>query len=100
MPAEAPHWRLDLVVLLQIVRPKDGPLCGVEAIEIAHRAEGVDFALVDRRRTARTAGVRNLVRASILMFPDLLAVSGVQAEHALGAVEARPREAAGDLVFR
>ena len=99
MAAEAPHRGFDLVVLLQIARPEDGPFLDIEAVEVAHAAEGVDLAAVHRGGAAGAAGVGDGVLAGILPFPQRLAVGRAIAQHALIAAEFAPGEAGGDLVL-
>src|SRR5205823_1846958 len=52
------------------------------------RPQGVDLAAGDDGRGARPGGVADEVAAGVLVLPDDLAVGGVEAEDALGAVDA------------
>ena len=61
------------------------PVSGVEAKQITLRAERIDFAVVDQRSRARSAGIADGVGAIILVRPKQLAVCFVEAKHSLSA---------------
>src|SRR5262249_47866706 len=61
---------------------------GVEAVELAGRAEGIDLPLVKRRRGPRPQTTNRLVEAGVVRVPpQLVAGPGVIAHHQLDLVE-------------
>src|SRR5262249_40257448 len=60
--------------------------------EVAHRPEGVDFAVTLRRGAARAVGVADGVAAGILVLPEHLALVGAEAQDALGPGDRGPIE--------
>ena len=87
MAGVAPHRRLRVVFLRQILLPNDFARVGLEADEIALGAERVDLVAVDDRRAARAGRVRDRVLHRVLVVPLLLAGRLVEAQHALDAGE-------------
>src|SRR5262245_33566876 len=64
--------------------PDDFAGRGVETIQMAHGAEGVNAVGVDRRRRARPVAIVHLVVIyRVLAHPALLARSCIEAGHAL-----------------
>src|SRR5262245_35727067 len=90
MSAKTPDRRLDLVLLLQLFRPENGPFLRIQAEEIALGAERVDLAVRDRRRAARTGGIGNVIGTVVLVLPEDLPINSVQAQDAFLASEAIP----------
>src|SRR5262249_53362474 len=82
---ESPHWRLDGKVLLEFARPEHRALFGIQAQEVSLGAEGVDLALVNRRRRARPGGITPRVSAIVFVLPENGAVGFIEAKHAFAA---------------
>src|SRR5687768_13017765 len=53
MAAETPNRRLGFVLLLQLLRPENSTLRGVEAEQVAFRTKRIDLAGVDGGRGSR-----------------------------------------------
>ena len=83
------------VVLHEIPPPRFLAGGGVEAEEVAHRAEVVDLPVGHRRRGARAGRVADGVLARILELPDFLAGGGVQAEQPFRPADGVARERVG-----
>ena len=80
---DPPDWDLGAVFLPAIVLPEQLAGSGLEAVQVAHRAQGVGPAFVDGDRAARPGLVLDaLVAAVIGVGPHLLARAGVEALHA------------------
>src|SRR5262249_58939414 len=94
----APVAELPLEVLREVLRPDHLAGVGVEAKQVAHGAEGVDLAVLDRRGGARPGGVADLIGAVVLVLPEDLAVVLVEAQDALLAVNALAGETAGGVL--
>src|SRR6185436_8639809 len=77
----APKRGLGLIVRLEVLAPDELPLVGVEDTQIAHRSEGIDLAARDGWRAARAGGVAHVVRAVVLVLPNLLAGLCVEAQN-------------------
>src|SRR5437773_10029506 len=54
MSAKAPYGRFDVVLLLQVLRPQRLAALGIEAMQIALRAECIDFSAANGRRCPRS----------------------------------------------
>ena len=87
MPAEAPDWRGGGVVALEVFLPKNGARFGVEAEQVALRAQGVDAAGIDCRRAPRPVGVGKRIWAIVFVLPEKAAVGGIKAKHPLATGE-------------
>jgi hypothetical protein len=93
MSGEAPERHFNLVFLEQILGPENVPL-EVEAVELPHRAEGVDLVAGDDRRGARSGGVADVVGRLVFVLPQDLAGHLVQTQHAFLAVHTTAAEGA------
>src|SRR5262249_24763143 len=77
-----------VVGLHQVLVPDGLAGLGIETVQIAHGAEGIDPAGAHQGRDSRPAGIGNPVTTVVLVFPDGLARGGVQAEDPLLAGDA------------
>src|SRR5262245_66267451 len=78
-----PDWMLGLVFRRQHFGPNHLAVLGVEAEEVAHRAERINLALVNQRCATRTGWIAEfLVGTIVFVLPDFLAGLGVDAKHA------------------
>ena len=93
---KAPDRRLDTVLRLEILLPKHLAGVGVEAEEVALRAERVNAVAIHRRRRARTSRVTHRVAAVVLVHPELAAGFFVETNHPLRAGNVPP----GKLIVR
>src|SRR5262249_51938284 len=79
-----------LQILDEVLRPDRFPGLRLQAPEVTHRSERVDLVADDGRRGPRAERVADLlVRAVVLVFPNLLAGVFVQAHDALLARRGR-----------
>src|SRR5262245_41760430 len=86
MSRPPPRRRRCLVVFREVLRPDWLAVGGVEAEQIAHRAEGINVAAVHDRRRPRAGRVGDIrVGAVVGVGPDRLAVGRVHAHDALAA---------------
>src|ERR1044072_8807170 len=91
MPTKAPHRRVNLVFLFQLLGPHHFAGLSVEAVQITFRPQRIDFTAGHRWRSARAGRIRNLVGTLVLVLPQLLAVAGAKTEHALFTSHFSPR---------
>ena len=93
---KAPDRCLDTVLRLEILLPKHLAGVGVEAKEVALRAERVNAVAIHRRRRARASRITDRVAAVVLVHPELAAGFFVETNHPLGAENVPP----GELIVR
>src|SRR5262249_35484769 len=83
MSGESPVLWLGTVLVDEIALPERFTGLGVEATQIAHRAERVHFAAGHARRRPRPGGIGDAVLAVVFVLPDDVAGGLVQAQNSL-----------------
>ena len=82
---KAPDRCLDTVLRLEILLPKHFTGVGVEAEEVALRAERVNAVVIHCRRRAGASRITHRVAAVVLVHPELAAGFFVETNHPLRA---------------
>lgn len=82
---KSPEWRGDVVILFEVVCPKDFSILRIEAEQVAFGAERVDLAIADERCGTRSGGITYGVRTIVFVLPKNFAVGFVETEDAFGA---------------
>ena len=90
MGGKPPDLHGRLVILGQILGPNHFAVGDVQTKQIAHGAQGVDFAVLNHGRGPRSGWVLQVISAVVFMLPENVAGRVFEAEHALFA---------GDLVL-
>src|SRR5207244_2789024 len=62
-------------------------LGSIQAVEVAHGAEGVDLSAMHDRSRPRSARIEDLVKAIVLLLPQQLAVGFLEAEDAFFSLQ-------------
>ncbi len=85
MRSESPERRLEAEVLLELPRPHDPAVGGIEAMDVTLGAEREDLSIARDRRGARAGVVAHAVGRVVSVLPERLARLLVEAQHALAA---------------
>ena len=80
-----PHRNAGVVVLGQVLGPNRLAVVGVQADEVAHRAEGPDLSVGDDRRAARSGRVGDRVRRDTRSHTALPELASKQSTRSLPA---------------